>query len=217
MCIADRSLSRLRGSPLPGAGCLGPGARVGGIILPDADAGALSLALVRLSCRVQLRRLCRRCAFGLAVPLGLGLGAWPSSRMGALVLPAHARTSQLRWTSPPHFSFTKQSPPLRGGCRLQPAGGGEVNAPISPALLTPGRYMLTTSPGVVRCLSSQKTPHRKTGGAGRGLLRLYISVCALPAHEQPAAQVVQDGGRAAGGDGEQKGGPRVWCVVDAGF
>ena len=25
MCIADRSLSRLRGSPLPGAGCLGLG------------------------------------------------------------------------------------------------------------------------------------------------------------------------------------------------
>ena len=57
LCIADRSLSRLRGSPLPGAGCLGPGARVGGIILPDADAGALSLALVRLPSLVQLRRL----------------------------------------------------------------------------------------------------------------------------------------------------------------
>ena len=30
------------------------------------------LARVRLSCRVQLRRLCRRCALGLAVPLGFG-------------------------------------------------------------------------------------------------------------------------------------------------
>ena len=29
LCIADRSLSRLRGSPLPRAGCLGPEARVG--------------------------------------------------------------------------------------------------------------------------------------------------------------------------------------------
>ena len=29
LCIADRSLSRLRGSPLPGAGCLGPEIRVG--------------------------------------------------------------------------------------------------------------------------------------------------------------------------------------------
>ena len=29
MCIADRSLSRLRGSPLPDAGCLGPEIRVG--------------------------------------------------------------------------------------------------------------------------------------------------------------------------------------------
>ena len=30
------------------------------------------LARVRLSCRVRLRRLCRRCACGLAAPLGLG-------------------------------------------------------------------------------------------------------------------------------------------------
>ena len=90
MCIADRSLSRLRGSPLPGAGCLGPGARVGGIILPDADAGALSFAWVRISGWVLLRRLRRRCAFGLAVPLGLGLGAWPLTCVGALILPGAA-------------------------------------------------------------------------------------------------------------------------------
>ena len=38
-----------------GCGLFGPGARVGGIILPDADAGALSLALARLTCRVLLR------------------------------------------------------------------------------------------------------------------------------------------------------------------
>ena len=48
LSIADRSLSRLRGSPLPGAGCWGPGSRVGGIILPDADAAAFSFARVRL-------------------------------------------------------------------------------------------------------------------------------------------------------------------------
>ena len=34
--IADRSLSRLRGSPLPDAGCRGPVTRVGGIVLTDA-------------------------------------------------------------------------------------------------------------------------------------------------------------------------------------
>ena len=49
----------------------------------------------------------------------------------------HARTSQLRWTSPPHFSFTKQSPPLRGGLpasagwgrggtRTQPSGSADA-------------------------------------------------------------------------------------------
>ena len=36
LCIADRSLSRLRGSPLPGTGCLGPVTCVGGIVLTDA-------------------------------------------------------------------------------------------------------------------------------------------------------------------------------------
>ena len=174
--------------------------------------------MVRLPSRVLLRQLWPPVRVWVAAPFDLsrvhGLRfAYVCCSAGA----THAGASQLRWTSPPPFSLTKQSPPLRGGCRLQPAGGGEVHAPSPPAPLTPGRYMLTTLPGVVRCLSSQKTPHRKTGGAGRGLLRLYISVCALPAHEQPAAQVVQDGGRAAGGDGEQKGGPRVWCVVDAGF
>ena len=72
LCIADRSLSRLRGSPLTGAGCLGPVSYVGGVILTGAAVEALSLAQLRLSCRVLLRRLCRRCAFGLAVPLVLG-------------------------------------------------------------------------------------------------------------------------------------------------
>ena len=37
-----------------------------------------------------LRRLCRRCAFGLAVPFGFWPGAWPSSRAGALILPGAA-------------------------------------------------------------------------------------------------------------------------------
>ena len=72
LSIADRSLSRLRGSPLPGAGCLGPGARVGGIILPDADAGALSPALVRLPSLVQLRRLWPP----VRIWVGCAAGAW---------------------------------------------------------------------------------------------------------------------------------------------
>ena len=75
LCIADRSLSRLRGSPLPGTGCLSPGSCVGGAVFPDAVVQALSLAWVRLFCQVLLRRLCRRCAFELAVPLGFEPGA----------------------------------------------------------------------------------------------------------------------------------------------
>ena len=75
LCIADRSLSRLRGSPLTGAGCLGPVSYVGGVILTGAAVEALSLAQLRLSNRLRLRRLRRRGALGLAVPLEIGLGA----------------------------------------------------------------------------------------------------------------------------------------------
>ena len=48
------------------------------------------LARVRLSCRMLLRRLCRRCALRLAVPLEFGLGAWPASCVGACFLPGAA-------------------------------------------------------------------------------------------------------------------------------
>ena len=154
---------------------------------------------MRLTGLVQLRRLCRRCAFGLAVPFGFWLGAWPSSCAGAFVLPGAAAAAMPpvrfevgcaigfgsgAWrvsrvgayilpgaaaaASPPvriwvgcaawvwagcmaawmccgyaghrrSFSPYKQSPPLRGGCRRQPAGGGVVRAPIPPASLMPGR------------------------------------------------------------------------------
>ena len=124
---------------------------------------ARSLAWARLSCRVQLRRLCRRCAFGLAVPFGFWLGAWRVSRVDAFDRPGAATAAM-----PPvrvwvgcalgfgldawprgcaadtldldvPFSPYKQSPPLRGGCRRQPAGGGMVYALIPPASLIPGR------------------------------------------------------------------------------
>ena len=36
LSIADRSLSRERGSPLTDAGCLGLGLALGGFVLPDA-------------------------------------------------------------------------------------------------------------------------------------------------------------------------------------
>ena len=86
----------------------------------------LRLAQVRLSCRALLRRLCRRCALGWLCRLGLGgrLAAWIGCGYAG-----HRRS----------FSPYKQSPPLRGGCRRQPAGGGVVRAPIPPASLIPGR------------------------------------------------------------------------------
>ena len=72
LSIADRSLSRLRGSPLPGAGCWGPVTCVGAFILLYADVQVLSFASARLFCRVLLRRLCRRGALGWLCRLSLG-------------------------------------------------------------------------------------------------------------------------------------------------
>ena len=70
---ADRSLSRLRGSPLPGAGCLGPGVHVGwDLFCRMRTPGPFVLRWCICFNRAVLRRLCRRCAFGLAAPLGLG-------------------------------------------------------------------------------------------------------------------------------------------------
>ncbi len=48
------------------------------------------------------------------------------------------------------FSPYKQSPPLRGGCRRQPAGGGMVYALIPPASLIPGRSGSCVSACAVR-------------------------------------------------------------------
>ena len=109
MSIADRSLSRLRGSPLPGAGCLGPEIRVGWglfclmrtsgplisrwrVVPPGTAAAAVPpvrfwvgcAAWGSAGCLACVSRWCvypagcscggfgRRCAFGLAVPLGFG-------------------------------------------------------------------------------------------------------------------------------------------------
>ncbi len=76
---------------------LGPSSCVGAFVLPGAAAAAMPpvrswggcaawvwagcvarrLAWALLSCRVPLRRLCRRDALEEAVPLGVGPGAWP--------------------------------------------------------------------------------------------------------------------------------------------
>ena len=173
LCIADRSLSRLRGSPLPGAGfwALGPawvglscrtrtprplvlrgcvcpaecccggcaaGARLGRLRrLSLGRVRGLRLALVHLSCRVLLRRLCRRGALGWLCPW---IDTWcmecgRSSYVGAL---------RLRWTRMRFSPLYKQSPPLRGGCRREPAGWCAARAPtlrfyFCPAALIPGR------------------------------------------------------------------------------
>ena len=61
-----------------------------GFVLLDAYVEALNLAQVRVSYWLLLRRLCRRGALGLAVPLGFGLGAWAVICVGAFVLPGVA-------------------------------------------------------------------------------------------------------------------------------
>ena len=110
---------------------------MGGLILPDADAGALRLALVRLSCQVQLRRLCRRCAFGLAVPLGLGLGARPLTCVGALVLRSTRSYIAASLDIAAPFLLYKTIAPSqrglpasagwgRGGTRTQPSGSADA-------------------------------------------------------------------------------------------
>ena len=77
LCIADRSLSRLRGSPLPGAGCLGPGSYVGCIVLPDAVVQVLSLAWVRLFQPCVAAAALPPVRVWVAVPLWVRPGAWP--------------------------------------------------------------------------------------------------------------------------------------------
>ena len=149
LCIADRSLSRLRGSPLTGAGCLG-----------------LSLAQAGLSgwLRQFKSLVLRRCVFpagcccgGYAAGARLGwlcaltwVGARPSSYVGAYILSGAAAAAMPpvriwvgcaawiwvgRWILLHLFPLYKQSPPLRGGCRRQPAGGGVIYAPAPPASL----------------------------------------------------------------------------------
>ena len=90
MCIADRSLSRLRGSPLPGADCLGR-------CLAWEE---LSIRLRSLRPFVSRGRVCpdgcccggfaAGALLGLAVPPGFGLGAWPASRVDRFILPVVA-------------------------------------------------------------------------------------------------------------------------------
>ena len=78
-----------RGCVYPTGCCCGgfaAGAHLGWLCRLGVDwALRLCLAWVRLSNWMRLRRLCRPCAFGLAVPLGIGLSAWHAPRVGALV------------------------------------------------------------------------------------------------------------------------------------
>ena len=61
-----------------------------GFVLPDADIRALNLALARCPAGCCCGGFGRRCAFGLAAPLGFGVGAWPLSCAGAIDLPGTA-------------------------------------------------------------------------------------------------------------------------------
>ena len=164
----------MRGSPLPGAGCwaLGPAwvglscwtRTPGPLVLRGCGcpaecccggfaAGALlgrlrhlglgwvlglRLALVRLPRRVLLRRLCRRGALGWLCPW---IDTW-CMECGRL---SYVGALRRRWTRMRFSPLYKQSPPLRGGCRREPAGGGawHVRRPLRfyfcPAALIPGR------------------------------------------------------------------------------
>ena len=44
-----------------------------------------------------------------------------------------------------HFPLYKQSPPLRGGCRRKPAGGGVIYTPAPPASLMTIRLVYKAS------------------------------------------------------------------------
>ena len=123
-----------------------PASCVGAFILPGAAAAALPPVRVWVGCA-----------------LGLGWGAWRVSRVGAYILPDAAAAAlppvrfwvgcaawvwagcMAAWMCCGYaghrrsFSPYKQSPPLRGGCRRQPAGGGVINVPAPPASLVPGR------------------------------------------------------------------------------
>ena len=91
----------------------------------------LRLTLVRLSNRVQLRRLCRRARLGL---LCHWIDTW-CNEVGLCFTSVRCGGEYCC----PLFPLYKQSPPLRGGCRRQPAGGGVIYAPTPPPSLVPGR------------------------------------------------------------------------------
>ena len=146
---------------------------------------ARSLAWAHLSCLVQLRRLCRRCAFGLAVPLGFGrvLGvclAW--MRLTGLVqLRRLCRRCAFGLAVPlgfgldawprgcaadtpdidAPFSFINNRPLSEGAAGASRLGERGVS-PIPPASLTPG-------------------------GPWRRSSRTYVSACAVRRGLGPAA------------------------------
>ncbi len=76
LSIADRSLSRLRGSPLPDAGCRGPVTRVGGAVFPDAVVQVLSLAWVRLFQPCVAAAALPPVRFWVGCAAWVWLGAW---------------------------------------------------------------------------------------------------------------------------------------------
>ena len=137
MSIADRSLSRLRGSPLPGAGCWALGPAWVGLSCRTRTPGPLVLR----GCVCPAGCCCggfgRRCALGWLCPW---IDTWCMER-GRL---SYVGALRLRWTRMRFSPLYKQSPPLRGGCRREPAGWCAARAPtlrfyFCPAALIPGR------------------------------------------------------------------------------
>ena len=74
-----------------GCGLFGPwGSRWVGLSCRTRTPGSLVSRLRAYPAGCSCGGFGRRCAFGLAVPLGLGLGAWPLTCVGALILPGAA-------------------------------------------------------------------------------------------------------------------------------
>ena len=124
----------LRGLYCPaGRGCSGPSSRVGALILPGAAAAALAAgALWGWLCRLGLSWVRAIDSRGCVCPAGCCCGGFAAGALLGWLCPYNSggalygtrRYVAAAWDIAGLFSSYTQSPPLRGGCRREPAGEG---------------------------------------------------------------------------------------------